>query len=70
MITILLSFKVWGLVLIKDDQYLITGCNDNELRIWQISFTEGEAVDFDVNLHDLTLADDAEISNVVYSLLI
>ncbi|KOC59058.1 WD repeat-containing protein 3 [Habropoda laboriosa] len=53
---------VWSLVLVKNDQYLITGCSDNELRVWKISFTDSEATDFNINLQDLTLIDDGEIS--------
>jgi hypothetical protein len=29
-------FQVWGLTLVKGDKYLITGCGDNELRVWSI----------------------------------
>lgn len=64
-ITLFYFFKVWSLVLVKNDQYLITGCNDNELRIWKISFIESDSIDFDVNLHNLTLTDDTEVSDVV-----
>ena len=28
---------MWGLSLIKDDQYLVTGCGDAELRVWKLS---------------------------------
>ena len=63
-------FKVWSLVLAKDDQYLITGCNDNELHVWRISFNEGDTADFNTNLRDLNIIDDAEISDVVYYFLI
>jgi hypothetical protein len=29
-------FQVWGLTLVKEDKYLITGCGDSELRVWSI----------------------------------
>ena len=58
-------FKVWSLVLAKDDQYLITGCNDNQLHIWRMAFIEDDTADFSTNLHDLNIIDDAEISDVV-----
>lgn len=60
--------EVWSLVLVKNDQYLITGCNDNELRIWKISFIENDNTEFDVNLHNLTLTDDTEVSDVKHPL--
>lgn len=34
--------EVWGLTLVKNDEYLITGSNDRELRVWKISFVEGD----------------------------
>lgn len=29
--------EVWGMALVKDDQYLVTGCGDAELRVWKLS---------------------------------
>ena len=58
--------EVWGLALIKDDHYLITGCNDNELRVWKISFINNETVD--IHLQELTLTDDAEVSDMKHPL--
>ncbi|CAK9821652.1 WD repeat-containing protein 3 [Anthophora retusa] len=60
--------EVWGLVLVKNDQYLVTGCNDNELHVWKISFVDSEATDFNVNLQDVTVVDDGEISDVKHPL--
>lgn len=65
-ITLISLIKVWGLVLAKNDQYLVTGCNDNELRVWKISFTDGDATSLEINLQDLSLNNDADISDAVY----
>lgn len=32
--------QVWGFAVIQDETRLITGCSDNELRIWKISRPE------------------------------
>lgn len=32
--------EVWGFTLVKNDKYLITGCNDYELRVWKIFYVE------------------------------
>ncbi|XP_053978447.1 WD repeat-containing protein 3 [Hylaeus volcanicus] len=60
--------EVWGLALAKNDQYLITGCNDNELHVWKVSFIDGESTDFEVNLQDLNIADQTEVSDMKYPL--
>lgn len=31
----------------KDDQYLITGCNDMELRVWKITFIDNKNIELD-----------------------
>ncbi|XP_012143534.1 WD repeat-containing protein 3 isoform X2 [Megachile rotundata] len=58
--------EVWSLALVKNDHYLVTGCNDNELRVWKIFFTDTETVD--INLQELTLTDDAEVSDMKHPL--
>lgn len=47
--------QVWSFVLVKDDQYLITGCNDSELRVWKITFhdNKGFALDNAVSTLDI-----------------
>lgn len=60
-------FKVWSLVLAKNDQYLITGCHDNELHIWRLSLAGKKTADISTNLDDLNIVDHAEISDIVYS---
>ncbi|XP_076248996.1 WD repeat-containing protein 3 isoform X2 [Calliopsis andreniformis] len=60
--------EVWGLVLAKNDQYLITGCNDNELRVWKITFIDDDTINFEVNLQDLNINNDAEVSDMKYPL--
>ncbi|XP_076183673.1 WD repeat-containing protein 3 isoform X2 [Ptiloglossa arizonensis] len=60
--------EVWSLVLAKNDQYLITGCNDNELHVWKIFFTDNGTSDFEVNLQDLNITDDTEVSDMKYPL--
>ncbi|XP_012251117.2 WD repeat-containing protein 3 [Athalia rosae] len=32
--------EVWCLILANEDRYLITGCNENELFVWKISFAD------------------------------
>lgn len=32
--------EVWGLALAKEDRYLVTGCNENELFVWKIFFAD------------------------------
>ncbi|XP_043263029.1 WD repeat-containing protein 3 [Colletes gigas] len=60
--------EVWSLTLAKNDEYLITGCNDTELYVWKIFFTDSGTTDFEINLQDLNIADDSEISNMRYPL--
>ncbi|KZC12214.1 PREDICTED: WD repeat-containing protein 3 [Dufourea novaeangliae] len=60
--------EVWSLALAKNDQYLITGCKDNELQVWKIYFTDGATVDFETNLQNLTITNDAEVSDLKYPL--
>lgn len=31
----------------KDDQYLITGCNDKELHVWKITFLDNKSIELD-----------------------
>lgn len=38
--------QVWSCALVKDDKYLITGCNDNELRVWKITFVDDKNIEF------------------------
>jgi U3 small nucleolar RNA-associated protein 12 len=38
-------FQVWGLTLVKEDKYLITGCGDSELRVWSIVPKESSVKD-------------------------
>lgn len=33
----------------KDDKYLITGCNDNELRVWKITFIDNKNIEFNTD---------------------
>lgn len=39
--------QVWSFVLMNDDRYLITGCNDMELRVWKITFIDNKNVELD-----------------------
>ncbi|KAG8223836.1 hypothetical protein J437_LFUL007857, partial [Ladona fulva] len=34
--------EVWGMSIVKDGKYLVTGCGDSELRVWKLNFIEGE----------------------------
>lgn len=38
-------FQVWGLTLVKEDKYLVTGCGDSELRVWSIVHKDSSAKD-------------------------
>ena len=60
--------EVWSLTLAKNDQYLITGCNDNALRVWKIFFTDDKTTDFEINMQDLTITDETEVSDMKYPL--
>ncbi|KAG5332620.1 WDR3 protein, partial [Acromyrmex heyeri] len=39
--------QVWSFVLMNDDRYLITGCNDMELRVWKITFLDDRNIELD-----------------------
>jgi len=36
---------------VNSDQYLITGCNDRELRVWKISFLDNKKIEYDANVN-------------------
>lgn len=33
---------MWALSLLRNDQYLVTGCGDNELRVWKIAIKKDD----------------------------
>lgn len=45
--------QVWSLALVKNDKYLITGCNDNELRVWKIIFVDNKNIEFNIAIDNL-----------------
>ena len=50
--------QVWGLALVKDDQYLVTGCNDNELQIWKINFIDNASTKENLDSSNLLIEED------------
>lgn len=61
--------EVWGLTLAKEDRYLITGCNENELIIWKIFFSDAEkGPDSSVNLTALNTNEDGDVDDANYPL--
>lgn len=44
--------QIWSFVLVKDDKYLITGCNDRELHVWKITFLD-KKIEFDTAVSTL-----------------
>lgn len=57
--------QVWGLALVKDDEYLITGCNDTELRVWKIFFVDIKSNDVESNLNNLSINEESEVNDMV-----
>lgn len=46
----------------KDDQYLITGCNDKELHVWKITFLDNKNIELDTAVSALDLDEENEES--------
>lgn len=46
----------------KDDQYLITGCNDKELHVWKITFLDNKSIELDTAVSALDLDEENEES--------
>ena len=64
--------QVWGLTIVKD-KYLVTGCGDNELRVWSIA-PKGEAANDSektiVNTEGFVTGEDtAEVEGIVSILI-
>lgn len=65
--------EVWGLCLVKDDQYLVTGCGDAELRVYKLSqrhpdsenITSVEHLTNTLELATLEEGDDTTVSGFV-----
>lgn len=65
--------EVWGLCLVKDDQYLVTGCGDAELRVYKLSLrhpdseniTSVEHLTNTLELATLEEGDDTTVSGFV-----
>jgi len=47
---------------VKDDQYLITGCNDKELHVWKITFLDNKNIELDTAVSALDLDEENEES--------
>lgn len=54
--------EVWGLAIVKNDQYLVTGCNDNEIRVWKIFFVDTESTNIVPNLENFEANSEADVS--------
>lgn len=50
--------EVWGLALMKNDKYLVSGCGDAELRVWRLAVRSDDMDKKDENNlpHNLELA--------------
>lgn len=48
----------------NDDRYLITGCNDKELRVWKITFLDNKSIEFDTAVSALNLNEENEENEV------
>lgn len=60
--------QVWGFALVKNDLYLVTGCNDNELHVWQIFFIDATKTNIEAAIEDLNIEEDNEADGLVYKL--
>lgn len=54
--------QVWSFVLINDDRYLITGCNDIELRVWKITFLDNKNIELNTAVGTLDINEENEES--------
>lgn len=68
-------FKVWGLSLVKDDHYLVTGCGDAELRVWKLSQKDSDSenknsVDHLTSTLEIIDLHESDDLNVIYQRLI
>lgn len=59
--------EVWGFCLVKNDKYLVTGCNDTELRVWKIFNVENNDDDNILNINSLNINEE-EANDVNYPL--
>lgn len=48
--------------MVNNDEYLITGCNDRELRVWKITFLDDKGIECDTAISNLSLDEDVEES--------
>lgn len=57
--------QVWSFILVKDDKYLITGCNDTELRVWKITFVDNKNIEFNTATDDVDLNEESVDTDMV-----
>lgn len=58
----LVLIQVWSLVLMNNDRYLITGCNDVELRVWKITFLDNKNIELASAIGTLDIKEENEES--------
>jgi len=46
----------------NNDRYLITGCNDRELRVWEITFLDNKNIEFTTAIGTLDIDEEDEKS--------
>lgn len=54
--------EIWGLALMKNDKYLVTGCGDAELRVWKLMLRTEDAIKKELTVNNL--AHDLELTNL------
>uniref|UniRef100_A0A6P7H1M8 WD repeat-containing protein 3-like n=1 Tax=Diabrotica virgifera virgifera TaxID=50390 RepID=A0A6P7H1M8_DIAVI len=60
--------EVWTIALMKDDEYLVTGCGDAELRVYKLSFkdpdSENKNIEYLSSRLELTSLEESEYFTV------
>lgn len=57
--------QVWSLALVKDDKYLIIGCDDAELRVWKIIFVNNKNIEFNNATNNIDLNEESIDTDMV-----